>query len=148
MGCVITVTPRGKHTRSIKLGDDEVSSIILAIFLPIEATLHCLDRTPITKIYSGLNHITLGPGCVLQSSEWMVSGIDLGQSTITLPNYSYIQLPSLNLTFSEVRQKELLKELQFKNRQDIPMISRDMIKKYKPLFNGWSPLQTDGLLLW
>ena len=142
LNCIISVTPRRNQTSSITSGDDEVSSVILSAFLPIEATLHCPDRTPITKTYSGLNRIALGPGCVLQSNEWRVRGIDLGQSTITLPHFSYIQLPSLNLTFSEVKQQELFKQLQFKNRLDIPMISRDLIEKYKPLFDGWSPLQT------
>ena len=140
--CVVSVTPRGNRTSMVYRGEDQVSTIILAAFFPVEATLYCRDHAPTAQTYLGLNRIELGPSCVLQNKEWRVRGIDLGQSVVTLPQMTYIDLPAINLTFPERQQQELFEKLKFKDRLDIPMISSDDVASFKPVFGNWTPIQT------
>ena len=140
-GCHTGVTPRGNATSAIHRDNGRVSGVILVAYMPTETTLRCLDKRPIVHTYSGPTHLTVGPGCVLQSKDWQIRGIDSGYSDIELPPPTYVNLPGFNLTFPDQIEETLNSELKFTRRMDIPLLDLKNFDNYKSeFFSSWPPL--------
>ena len=48
-------------------------------------------------------------GCILETKDWRVRGVDIGHSSVNVRTPDYVQLPSFNLTFPS-REEDTLKE--------------------------------------
>ena len=143
--CVLTVVPRNNRTSIIYRETDHLAIVVLAAFRPTETTLYCKDKTPLSKTYTGINKIKVGPGCVLQTKAWRIRGIDRGQTYTEIPVQSYLPLPSINLTFPSSFKTAIYKQLKFSPRVDIPLINKDSFSENEPIFQNFTPMERGAL---
>ena len=122
-GCIITILARDNATSAVYRETDHLPGIVLVAYEPTETTLRCPGNHPIIQSYKGPNLVTVGPGCVLETKDWQVRGVDRGQSNLEIPRPQYINLPGFNLTYPPVLQLDLHHELRFTKRLDVPLLS-------------------------
>ena len=121
-GCGVRITARGNRTCEVYREEIQLSTVVIVPYVPIETTLRCPGRHPEQTEYSQPTILSFPRGCTLQSKTWKVRSVDQGQSHIRLAPLQTLKLPGFNITFPSVQRQEVLDELKFSQRAEIPLL--------------------------
>ena len=97
--------------------------IIILAYEPSNIITRCPGHTPTHLNVIGPVKVNLSTNCVLETSEWQLTGIDHGQSAVHLRQPIYRTLPKINFSWPEAIPAKVLRKLSHQQRMKVPLIT-------------------------
>ena len=120
--CNVTLAVRKKEKSIVYRSPSRLSNIVIVAYENIRVTQRCPTAGPKILQVKCVKQLYLNNLCSLESGDWKVKGIDMGEHNLSVGFKRPMNLPSINYSWPASVDYKIMEELHMHKRLMVPMI--------------------------